>query len=53
MSDLGFTSIEHAVATVTRDTVVGARAGATYSAKLSTAEPTIEEITALVDSRPP
>ena|ERR1700761_3105896 len=49
MSKFGFNSLEHAIATVAHDTVVGARAVATYSAKLSAAEPTIEEITALID----
>jgi hypothetical protein len=49
MSRFGFQSIEHALAAVAHDTVVGARAVATATAKLQKVEPTIEDITALID----
>jgi hypothetical protein len=49
MSKFGFNTIEHALASVAHDTVVGARAVASASAKVTKAEPTIEDITALID----
>lgn len=49
MSHFSFKNIEHALATVARDTVVGARAVAAVSGKIAEAEPAIEQVTALID----
>jgi len=49
MSKFGFHTIEHALATVAHDTVVGARAVAASTASIQKIAPTIEEVTALLD----
>ncbi len=49
MSKFKFDSIEHALASVAHDTVVGARASAEALGKAQKAAPEIESITGLVD----
>lgn len=51
MSKFGFQSIEHALAGVGRDLVVGAREAAAVASRASVAAPTIEELTGLLEPR--